>query len=530
MGIERRKEPRNIIKQPVRLILHNTENKKEIKAELIDLSIISAKVICDNALVKGDDLDMVIAYPSSRDKELRLSATVDFIKDAGQSAQIILKFLYLNSKQKKELLNFISLFPAESDRRMSQRRRKANVVDKDRRIHDRRLTKPIFLKCVRYKYMEDMLRDFHSFDVNLHVSTLGRVRQGSNEFLDFASPSYLNMSSHALVKEAAVSAIEKFGVEANGIDSIDGVVEEETNLTSKLTEFFNKEKVLLFRDFIPALSYIVSAHDNVFIDELSMMRIDAASALSKGHIRLFKHNDVMDLKKTFKDLPAEMPKLIITDSVFSLEGDNAALKDICNLANDYKSAVMVDETYAIGILGKKGAGLIEELNISNDIDLVVGNFERGFGCLGGFIAGDANVSSYVAYKNKIMQKARPLSPYYLSILDKCLEVSINETGSRKKLWSNVDYIKNYLVKIGFNIQSSQSPIITIKLFNENSVIKLTQSLRAKGILIKPILAPYVLRKDSRAAIHVSVSHSKEDLQDLIDALKNTGSDLGVIKA
>jgi glycine C-acetyltransferase len=350
--------------------------------------------------------------------------------------------------------------------------------------------------------------------------------------LNFCSNNYLGLASFPRIKKAAKKAIDKYGVGPGAVRPISGNMLLHEELEKELAKFKKAEGCILFQTGYVAntatIPVLVGEEDVIFSDELNHASIIDGCRLSKATVVRFRHNNPEDLKKLVKENKNFRRKLIITDGVFSMDGDIAQLNELVKVAQNFGCMLMVDDSHGEGVLGSHGRGIVDHFKLHGKVDIELGTLSKAFGVAGGFITGKKKLIEL------LRQKARPfLFSTGMSIPDAaaCLEaVKILEKSDIfvKKLWENTKYFKLRMVKLGFDTGKSQTPITPIMLKEEKLTQEFSKKLFQKGVLATAIVYPTVAKGAARIRVMPSAIHSKDDLDKAINTFKEVGKELKVI--
>ncbi len=283
--------------------------------------------------------------------------------------------------------------------------------------------------------------------------------------LMFGSNSYLGLTSHPRIKQAAIKAIEKYGTGCAGSRFLNGTIDLHIELEEQLAKFVNKESALVFATgFLTnqgVISSLTGRHDYIVIDDSDHASIIEGSRLSFSKVLKYKHNNMESLEDILKDLPADKIKLIVTDGVFSMEGDIAPLPEIVKLAKKYNASVMVDDAHGLGVLGKNGAGTTNHFGLDDEVELIMGTFSKSLATVGGFIAGSKEVINYLKHNARSLIFSASLTPASVASVIEALNVIRDEPERIEKLWQNTRYAKEQLTKAGFDTGRSQTSCYTV---------------------------------------------------------------------
>lgn len=359
-----------------------------------------------------------------------------------------------------------------------------------------------------------------------------RLKVDGKSVLNFCSNDYLGLANSPRIKNAAKKAIDKYGVGPTAVRTIAGTTSLHIKLEKALTKFKNVEDVITFQSgfaanlaVIPAL---VSEEDLIFSDELNHASIIDGCRLSKAEVIRYKHLDTNDLEEKLKVSKGSNKKLIITDGVFSMDGDITPLPQIYKIAEKYGALLMVDDAHGEGVLGRNGAGIVDYFNLHGKVDIEVGTMSKAFGVVGGMVAGKKIIIDW------LRQKARPfLFSSAMTIPDTgaCLEaVKILESSDAlvKKLWQNAKYFKKGMREFGFDIGRSQTPITPIMLGDALLAKEFSKYLFDNGIFAMAITYPTVAEGKARIRVMLSASHTKADLDTALSVFAKIGNKFGVI--
>ncbi|MEF3244842.1 MAG: glycine C-acetyltransferase [Caldisericaceae bacterium] len=360
------------------------------------------------------------------------------------------------------------------------------------------------------------------------------VTINGKKMLNLCANNYLGLITNEEVKAKAKEAVDKFGVGAGAVRTIAGTLTLHEELERKLAAFKHAESVILFQSGlitnIAVIPIVVSEGDLIFSDELNHASIIDGCRLSKATIVRYKHLDVDDLKSKLEDYKDyKVRKLIVTDGVFSMDGDIAPLPQIVELGETYGAITMVDDAHGEGVLGDHGRGILSYFNLEGKVDIDVGTLSKAFGVIGGYVAGSQTLIDYLKQRARPFLFSTPLSPADTAALIKVVDILQEDDSLVKKLWENGNYIKEQLKSYGFNIGHSQTPITPVIIGDEKTTMEFSKLLFEEGIFAQGIVFPTVPRGTARIRVMVSAAHSKEDIDFGIKKFVEIGKTLGVIK-
>jgi len=351
--------------------------------------------------------------------------------------------------------------------------------------------------------------------------------------LNLCSNNYLGLCNDPRLCAKAKEYIDKYGVGPGAVRTIAGTMSIHVELEKKLAAFKGAEAAIVvqsgFCSNLSAIPPLVGKDDLIFSDELNHASIIDGCRLSRAEIIRYAHCDVKDLEAKLKEYAGRnCRKLIVTDGVFSMDGDIAPLPEIVDLADKYGVMVMVDDAHGEGVLGRGGRGIVDHFGLADRVDVEVGTLSKAFGVVGGFVAGSASLVEY------LRQKARPnLFSSALTVPDVAANIAavdiLEESDDLvKKLWENGNYLKQSLKERGFDIGRSQTPITPVMVGDANKAKEFSLKLFDEGIFIQSIAYPTVPLGKARLRAMVSAAHSKEDLDFAVDKFAKVGKALGII--
>ena len=353
--------------------------------------------------------------------------------------------------------------------------------------------------------------------------------------LNLCSNNYLGFANEPRMKEAAIKAIEKWGVGPGAVRTIAGSLKIHEELEKALAEFKRVEATLFFQTgFISnqaVIPTIVGAEDAIFSDELNHASIIDGIRLTKAKRYVYKHNDVDDLKAKLEEAAKEnfRRKLIVTDGVFSMDGDLAPLPGIVELAEKYDAMVMVDDAHGEGVLGEAGRGIVDHFKLHGRVDIEIGTLSKAFGVVGGYVAGRKELIDYLKQRSRPFLFSTPLSPADTAAALEAVKI-LMESGERvERLWNNAKYFKEKMNELGFDTGHSQTPITPVMLYDAKLATEFSKKLFEEGVFAQSIGYPTVPKGKARIRVMISAVHTKEDLDFAIEKFAKVGRELDVIK-
>lgn len=354
------------------------------------------------------------------------------------------------------------------------------------------------------------------------------------EVLNLCSNNYLGFCNDPALKEAAKKAIDEYGVGPGAVRTIAGTMKLHLELERKLAEFKGTEAVVSFQSgfcanlaTIPAL---VGRGDAIFSDELNHASIIDGCRLSRAEIIRYAHCDVDDLKAKLQEHRHKYRRaLIVTDGVFSMDGDIAPLPEIVKLAREYDAFVMVDDAHGEGVLGRGGRGITDHFGLHGEVDVEVGTLSKAFGVVGGYVAGSVELCEYLRQKGRPFLFSSAVTPADVAACIAAVDIMLQSEERVKKLWENACYFQNGLKSLGFNTGKTQTPITPVILGEAPVAQQFSRRLFEEGVFVQAIGYPIVPQGAARVRVMISVVHSKEDLDFALEKFEKVGRELGVVK-
>ena len=350
--------------------------------------------------------------------------------------------------------------------------------------------------------------------------------------VNLSSNNYLGLTTHPKLRQAALKAIDEFGVGTGSVRTIAGTMEIHMELERRLAEFKKVEKVVVFQSGFAAnagtVSAILTKEDVVISDELNHASIIDGCRLSRATIKVFPHKDVDAARRIIKDLPASQRKLLITDGVFSMDGDLGPLPALCGLAEETGCIMMVDDAHASGVFGKNGRGTVDHFGMHGRVDIQVGTLSKAIGALGGYVAGNTSLIEFLYHRARPFLFSTSHPPSVVMACMAALDVLMEEPEIIERLWDNTRFFKEGLHRLGFNTGLSESPITPVIAGEGAKAMELSDKLFARGVFAQGIAFPTVARDKARVRTIVTATHTREDLQFALDAFAAVGREIGLI--
>jgi glycine C-acetyltransferase len=350
--------------------------------------------------------------------------------------------------------------------------------------------------------------------------------------VNLSSNNYLGLTTHPRLREAALEATRRFGVGSGSVRTIAGTMEIHMELERRLAEFKKTEAVVVFQSGFAAnagtVAAVLTKDDVVVSDELNHASIIDGSRLSKATIKVFPHKDVDAARKVLESLPPKQRKLLITDGVFSMDGDLGAVPALCALAEEFGCIMMVDDAHASGVFGKNGRGTIDHFNVHGRVDIQVGTLSKAVGALGGYVAGSKALIEYLYHRARPFLFSTSHPPAVAAACIAAIDVLTEEPQIIDRLWDNTKFFKAGLQALGFNTGLSESPITPVIAGEGALAMRLSDRLFQEGVFAQGIAFPTVARDKARVRTIVTATHTREELQFALDVFAKVGRELGII--
>lgn len=355
---------------------------------------------------------------------------------------------------------------------------------------------------------------------------------GGKKVMMFGSNSYLGLTNHPKVKEAAKAAIDKYGTGCAGSRFLNGTLDIHIHLEEKLAKLVGKDGALCystgFQVNLGIVSLLAGRHDYLLLDELDHASIIEGSRLSFSKVLKFAHNDMDALESKLRVCHADKIKLIVVDGVFSMEGDIVKLPEIVKLAEKYNASIMVDDAHSLGVLGKNGSGTAAHFGLTDKVDLIMGTFSKSFASLGGFIAADKEVINFIKHNSRSLIFSASMTPASAATVLATLEIMENEPERIQHLWDITHFALEGFRSAGFDTGKSETPIIPLFIRDDMKALKLTQMLLGDGVFVNPVVSPAVPKEDCLIRYSLMATHTKEQVEVSVDKITRAAKKLGIL--
>ncbi|MFQ5559829.1 MAG: 8-amino-7-oxononanoate synthase [Nitrospinota bacterium] len=352
------------------------------------------------------------------------------------------------------------------------------------------------------------------------------------EVLLFCTNDYLGLAADQRLKTAAIKAINDYGFGTGSSRLISGTLDLHEKLESKIAGFKKKEAAILFNSGYDTncgtISTLVGKGDTIFCDRLNHASILDGARLSGAALKRFSHRDTVSLEKLLKKSSNASTRLVITDGVFSMDGDVAPLPELSRLAKKYDAFLMVDDAHATGVIGKEGRGTPEYFGLEGEVDIHMGTLSKAVGSIGGFVACSSEVKKFLINRSRNFIYTTSLPPAAIAASLEGVSIIEESPFLREKLLKNATFLRSCLCDAGFDTMTSELHIIPVLLGSDSVALKANQLLLQKGVFVPAIRHPTVPKGGARLRISLCAGHEKEDVEKVLKAVIETGKELGVI--
>ncbi len=350
--------------------------------------------------------------------------------------------------------------------------------------------------------------------------------------VNLSSNNYLGFTTHPLLRQRALEAVQRLGVGTGSVRTIAGTMDIHMELERRLAKFKKVEAVVVFQSGFTAnagtVSAVLTKDDVVVSDELNHASIIDGCRLSRATIKVFPHKDVDAARRILRELPARQRTLLVTDGVFSMDGDLGALPELCALAEEFGCIMMVDDAHASGVFGKNGRGTIDHFGVHGRVDIQVGTLSKAIGALGGYVAGSRTLIEFLQHRARPFLFSTSHPPAVAAACIAAIDVLEQEPQIIERLWDNTRFFKSGLAALGFDTGGSQSPITPVIVGDGALAMRLSDRLFQEGVFAQGIAFPTVARDRARVRTIVTATHTQDELQFALDVFAKVGRELGVM--
>ncbi|MDX8363602.1 glycine C-acetyltransferase [Cytobacillus sp. IB215665] len=360
------------------------------------------------------------------------------------------------------------------------------------------------------------------------------IKIAGRELINLSSNNYLGLATDERLKEVAIKTIEEYGVGAGAVRTINGTMDLHVKLEEELAQFKHTEAAIAYQSGfncnMAAISAVMDKNDAILSDELNHASIIDGCRLSKAKIIRFNHSDMDDLRQKAKEAKESglyNKIMVITDGVFSMDGDIAKLPEIVEIAEEFDLITYVDDAHGSGVLGK-GAGTVKHFGLSDKVDFQIGTLSKAIGVVGGYVAGKRDLIDWLKVRSRPFLFSTALTPADVAACTKAIDILMSSTELQDKLWENGDYLKEGLSNLGFDIGHSETPITPVIIGDEVKTQLFSKRLNEEGVYAKSIVFPTVPKGTGRIRNMPTAAHSKEMLDHAISIFEKVGKELAVL--
>jgi len=392
----------------------------------------------------------------------------------------------------------------------------------------------LFEKCYKFTRADEAkAQGYYPYFKAIQSGAGSTVIIDGKKFIMIGSNNYLGLTQDSRVKQAAMDALERFGSGCTGSRYLNGTLTLHEELEEKLADFVHKEAVLVFSTGFQTnqgtIATLVGKDDIILSDRSNHASIVDGCRLAFGRIVKYKHNNMEDLERQIENNGHNSGgKLIVSDGVFSMEGDIVNLPKLATLAKKYHARVMIDDAHSCGVLGKTGRGTGEHFNMENEIDLIMGTFSKSFASIGGFIAGEKKVINYIKHHARSFIFSASMPPSAVATVSKALDILISEPERLDQLWKNTHKMKKGFDDMGFNTGFSKTPIIPIIIGDDMKTFFFWKVLFENGIFTNPVISPAVEPGHALLRTSYMATHTNDELDQVLEVFYKLGKQSGLI--
>ncbi len=359
------------------------------------------------------------------------------------------------------------------------------------------------------------------------------VIMNGKKVLMFGSNCYTGLVNDKRVHQAAIEATQKYGTGCAGSPFLNGTLDIHKDLEKKLADYIHKEDAMIystgFEVNLGVVSTLTGREDYILWDEQDHASIIEGRRLSFSNSLKYKHNDMASLEKQLQKCAPDRVKLIVTDGVFSMEGDVCNLPDIVDLAQKYNANIMVDEAHGIGVFGEGGRGVCHHFGLEDEVDLIMGTFSKSFASLGGFIATDACITNYLRHHSRSYIFTASITPASTAAVSKALDIMVAEPERQEHLWEITHYAMKGFREMGCEIGHTETPIIPLFIRDNNKTFAITRDLLNEGIFVNPVVSPAVAPADTLIRFSLMASHSHEQVTFALETIQKVFRKYGIVE-
>ncbi|MBU5437847.1 glycine C-acetyltransferase [Tissierella sp. MSJ-40] len=388
------------------------------------------------------------------------------------------------------------------------------------------------------KFLKEKIEDLKEQGVYRKLPVLESANQAEvilngNKVINLSSNNYLGFANHPRLKKAAIDAVEKYGAGAGAVRTIIGNMSIHEELEALLSKFKREEAAFVYQSGFNCnagtIQAVTEAGDIIISDELNHASIIDGSRLSKANRAIYKHSDMDSLEQVLKESRDKYRNiLIITDGVFSMDGDIAKLPEIVELAEKYEAMTYVDDAHGSGVLGESGRGTVDHFGLHGRVDFTIGTLSKAIGVVGGYVAGSNTMYEWLSHRARPVLFSTSLPPAAVGAIMEALTMLMESTEYTDRLWDNAKYFKTKLGTLGFNTGHSETPITPVIIGDEAKTMEFSRKLLEKGVYVSGIVFPTVPKGTGRVRCMVTAAHTKEQLDKAVEVFEQVGKEMNIL--
>ena len=389
------------------------------------------------------------------------------------------------------------------------------------------------------KFLKDQIQGLKDDGVYRQLPVLETANQSEvvlngKKVINLSSNNYLGFANHPRLKKAAIEAVEKYGAGSGAVRTIIGNMDIHENLEELLAEFKKDERAFLYQSAfncnIGTIAAITDADDLIISDQLNHASIIDGSRLSRAKKAIFQHSDMDSLEEVLKESRDKYKNiLIITDGVFSMDGDIAKLPEIVELAEKYEAMTYVDDSHGSGVLGESGRGTIDHFGLHGRVDFSMGCLSKAIGVIGGYVSGTEAMYEWLSHRARPSLFSTSLPPAAIGAVTEAITMLMESTEYTDKLWENGNYWKSKIGELGYNTGNSETPITPVIIGDEAKTMEFSKKLLENGVFASAIVFPTVPQGTGRVRCMVTAEHTKEQLDRAAEVFEKVGKEMNILK-
>lgn len=391
----------------------------------------------------------------------------------------------------------------------------------------------LFDKCTNFQAAREVeAAGLYPYFRQISSSPDTQVIAEGKEVIMIGSNNYLGLTTHPKVIEEIHEAVDKYGSGCTGSRFLNGTLDIHVKLEEELADFMQRDAALVFstgfQTNLGTISTLIGKDDTIFGDRANHASIVDGCRLAFGEFKKYKHNDMADLERMLAKNNSDNGKLIVTDGVFSMEGDIADLPRLVELAATYRARIMVDDAHSIGVLGDNGRGTAEHFKLEDKVDIVMGTFSKSFASLGGFITGDEDIIHYIKHHSRALIFSASPPPAAVAAVRATLKILKAEPERRKRLWEITERMHREFTDMGFDIGPTQTPIVPILIGEDMKTFAFWKALTEAGLFTNPIISPAVPPGGALIRTSYTATHTDQQLDRVLETFQEIGKEFGII--